>query len=413
MRLFLLAFLFIFTEAFALVKLSDEDLKKKKEGWFFNAIPLISYSTDDGFGYGARVYIYNNGKRSDKLFSYTPYMSRIYLQYYRTTKGVEYHELNFDAPYVFGSKFRIKSYIAIDKTLNENFFGIGEGCYETLLGGYQKISDVQSYLDELYNSEGKTMSKYYKYSIYKPTFSLKLYYEIINNVSVFFRYKIYKADIEFWDDKEIEIGDNKYIERKTLIKKLSPYGVDGGYVSYISLGVSYDTRDFEPNPKKGIFVKTGYKIYDNIVGSEYDFYKFFFDFRLYYSVVKNIVVAYHFDLEDVIGDAPFFEYSSLSLVGYLRNRFLDRVSLLNSFEIRWMMFGFSAGSETFDFVLVPFYDVGRVFSSLSTKEFDSTKWRSSYGASLMVVWDLATVIRFTYGLSEEGETITIDFGYIF
>ena len=88
-------------------------------------------------------------------------------------------------------------------------------------------------------------------------------------------------------------------------------GQPGEYPTALAGTIFYARHKIVEDPKKGIFVKTGYKIYDNIVGSEYDFYKFFFDFRLYYSVVKNIVVAYHFDLEDVIGDAPFFEYSSL------------------------------------------------------------------------------------------------------
>ena len=118
-------------------------------------------------------------------------------------------------------------------------------------------------------------------------------------------------------------------------------------------------------------------------------------------------------LYDVIGEAPFFEYSSLYLSGYTRNRFVDRVSMLNIFEIRFRLFGFSAGSEEFDFVLAPFFDVGKILSKLSLNEINSMRWRNSYGTSLMVVWDLATVIRFTYAISEEGNTVTIDFGYIF
>ena len=412
MILFLL-FLFIFSEVFAGVRLSEEDAKRKKEGWFFNAIPLIAYSTDDGFGYGARVYVYNNGNRKSDLFYYTPYISRFYVQYYKTTKGVEYHEINFDFPYVFGSKFRLKTYIAIDRALNENFFGFGNDCYSSLYGGYNKIDEVNEYISSLYNDKGETLTKYYRYTIYKPTFSTKLYYEIWKNIDFFMRYKVYKAEINLWDNERIEINGKEYIEKETLLAERSPYGMEGGFVSFISFGISYDTRDFEPNPKKGIYVKTGYRIYNNIIGSKYDFYKFFFDFRFYTSIFKFITLAYNFLLYDVIGEAPFFEYSSLYLSGYTRNRFVDRVSMLNIFEIRFRLFGFSVGSEEFDFVLAPFFDVGKILSKLSLNEINSMRWRNSYGTSLMVVWDLATVIRFTYAISEEGNTVTIDFGYIF
>ena len=49
-------------------RLSDEDLAKKKEGWYPTGLPLVNFSTDAGLGYGARIFGYNNGLRTDPHF---------------------------------------------------------------------------------------------------------------------------------------------------------------------------------------------------------------------------------------------------------------------------------------------------------------------------------------------------------
>jgi len=88
-------------------KLSDEDLAKKKEGWYPTGLPLVNYDSDNGFGYGVRVYMYNNGSRDEENFAYAPYKMQLYGQFYQTTNGYQYHEVNLDMPYIMGTKFRI------------------------------------------------------------------------------------------------------------------------------------------------------------------------------------------------------------------------------------------------------------------------------------------------------------------
>jgi hypothetical protein len=49
-------------------KLSEDTLKKKKEGWYPTGLPLINFSSDEGIGYGLRAYLYYNGSREDEYF---------------------------------------------------------------------------------------------------------------------------------------------------------------------------------------------------------------------------------------------------------------------------------------------------------------------------------------------------------
>src|SRR4029077_4328062 len=54
-------------------RLRDDDLARKREGGYFTGLPLANYDHDIGFGFGARVYYFDDGKRSDPFFPYTPY----------------------------------------------------------------------------------------------------------------------------------------------------------------------------------------------------------------------------------------------------------------------------------------------------------------------------------------------------
>ncbi len=107
-------------------RMSDEDLAKKREGWYPTGLPLVNFSSDTGLGYGLRLYLYNNGSKEDPAFAYTPYSLQTYIQYFATTGGWQYHEWNVDKMKVFGSDFRVKTSLVFEKKLNANYFERGE-----------------------------------------------------------------------------------------------------------------------------------------------------------------------------------------------------------------------------------------------------------------------------------------------
>lgn len=61
-------------------RLTPEDLARKNERGYVTGLPLFAFSTDIGFGFGARAYYYWNGTRDDPRFATTPYLHRIFLQ---------------------------------------------------------------------------------------------------------------------------------------------------------------------------------------------------------------------------------------------------------------------------------------------------------------------------------------------
>src|SRR5215831_14856069 len=58
-------------------KLSDEDLKDKKEGTYITGEPEFSSDPVNGFGYGVEGSLFFNGKRNDPFFAYTAYRARL------------------------------------------------------------------------------------------------------------------------------------------------------------------------------------------------------------------------------------------------------------------------------------------------------------------------------------------------
>ena len=85
------------------------NLADKNDGGYVTGLPLFAYSTDIGLGLGARVYYYWNGHPSDPRFAQTPYLYRLFLQGFASTRGVQFHWLDFDAPKIFDSPYRVRS----------------------------------------------------------------------------------------------------------------------------------------------------------------------------------------------------------------------------------------------------------------------------------------------------------------
>jgi hypothetical protein len=89
-------------------------------GWSPQGLPLFSYSTDEGFGYGARVQLVDHG---DGALS--PYRLALTAQFYQTTKDVASHFLSLDAPALFGSKFRLGAQLGFFSNRFHPYYGLG------------------------------------------------------------------------------------------------------------------------------------------------------------------------------------------------------------------------------------------------------------------------------------------------
>src|SRR5205814_9340924 len=66
-------------------RLSQEDLKNKKEGAYVTGVPDLSSDPVNGFGYGGQGSLFLNGKRTDPFFAFSSYRAKIDLVLFNTT----------------------------------------------------------------------------------------------------------------------------------------------------------------------------------------------------------------------------------------------------------------------------------------------------------------------------------------
>ncbi|MCE9501546.1 MAG: DUF5982 domain-containing protein, partial [Leptospira sp.] len=265
-------------------RISVKDAEKKKEGWYPTGLPLVNSDPNTGVGFGARVLLFNNGNKSDPFFEYTPYRTRIFAQYFNTTKNYQYHWLSLDAPYVFNTKWRVRSDAIYESNPVALFFGLGAQSLNTL--SYRPFNDPNQPLktntrfgdteDALgyarpanpneiqYNENAQlnsfisqnapvraqqvTDKKYYRYDNKTPQFSTSAEHSFFGgtvrtvggvrfakNIINFFDGEIYNARGIFPYNTAVSEGTFPVVQGKTKLKQdcenKKIRGCDGGFVN--------------------------------------------------------------------------------------------------------------------------------------------------------------------------------------
>ena len=411
-------------------RLSDEDLAKKIEGWYPTGLPLVNYDSDNGFGYGVRAYLYNNGTRDDEYFAYAPYKMQLYGQFYQTTNGYQYHEINLDMPYIFGTKFRIITSIAYDKKINANYFGQGADTakgkltlFTTYPTAFERFDTYQDYLD--YADKDERYLKYYNYKYTKPSYFLNVYRDITQNLKFLIGLEVKKVTINTWSGKKFD-GTS---QETTLLEQLQPLGYDGGWSNFARAGIYYDTRDYEPDPKTGYLIDYAFEISDNTLGSDYDFTRHTVQLQYYLPLLQSLTLALRAGYTDANGDTPFFELgyfgfslnrrtglgNNRTLRGYREQRFVGPTMTVANAELRWKFAEANPWGQNFQFKITAFYDVGNVYDK-AADPFTHPRfgdYHQGYGGGLVIAWNMATIVHFYYGMSKEDSSVSVDFSHTF
>ncbi|PJZ68076.1 peptide-binding protein [Leptospira perolatii] len=450
-----------------------KDLAKKKEGWFPTGLPLINSDPNTGIGYGLRVYMFNNGKKDNPLFEYTPYRVRFFAQYFNTTKNAQYHWVSLDVPYIADTQWRIRADFIMDFNPNTLYFGVGESSLKNLSyleknqpgGPYRSNS---TFADQERNFTywrpggpgdpvelaGRDYSgfpqqpgfvvtdrMYNRYNIEIPQLNLSTERSFLGGtVRLVAGARLSKARVQTFDGKWVHAVDPTYGDfdlkapnAKTRLTEDAEagkiLGFNGGFVNNLRIGMVYDTRDFEPDPNQGIFAEATYERSTKGIGSDFNYQKYFTQARFFYSpfpkVFEKLVLAGRFAFGVTDGDAPFFEYRNLwgteglitglgglrTLRGYKQDRFVGRAMGWGNIEVRWKFAETTAGSQHFAFNLVPFMDFGRVWDDEHKAGLKDYKY--SKGLGLRVAWNQSTIIMMDYAASKEDKQLFINFSHAF
>jgi outer membrane protein assembly factor BamA len=421
--------------------LGSEELSNKPEGGYATGLPLVNYDSNTGWGFGARGYFYFDGERSDPRFAYTPYLYRVFLQAFATTGGYQFHWLDLDARNVFGSAFTLRGALIFQRNIDQHYFGVGSRSMQRLSfsgaeRSYRRHDEYQAALDGV-DADGVTRSRYDSYLLTQPMALLSVERPLLRGLlrpmlGVALSYN----DIEDYTGDRIDVEvDGREVRATQASSRLSEdcaagliAGCDGGWNNFLRLGVAFDTRDFEPDPNRGVLLDAALDLGSGVLGSGYDWARLLLAARSYLSLLPNhtdLVLATRATFVLQSRDTPFFGMNWLpymedprqglgglrTLRGYKQDRFVGPVMTLFNAELRWTFARGPLLGQRFAWMVVPFVDLGRVDDRVADVALRGMK--ADLGLSLRAAWNLATIITVEYARSDEDAGIYVNFNHIF
>jgi hypothetical protein len=449
---------------------SDEELLKKREGWFVTGIGGPFSDPNAGSGFGGRVNLFYNGTKDDPFFPYTPYRHRFFLNLSNTTKNAQFHQIDWDAPYFLDTQWRVRANMILDSNPNNLYFGIGEKTLEPL--SYKDRNDPAGPLrtnatfpetqealgyrrdprgpNEVMYIDGRipntlltqnypglqnqkvTDRMYNRYGLSNTQANLSAEKSFFNGlVRTVWGARFSRAIVTTFDGtlqraRDPYFGNTDFsflnvdiptVQAKTKVTEDAEngkiIGLKGGYVNLLRVGVVYDSRNYEPDPTKGIFAELTHERSNKAWGSNYEFNRTFASLRYFYSpfpnVFKKFVIAGRFAMVQTRGNAPFFEYRNMwgtesglsglggrtTLRGFMQDRFVGPVMGFGNLELRYRIF--EVGAFTFD--IAPLFDFGRPWDKL--KDVGLKDYKYSHGLGIRIIWSQSTVIYLEWARSRE------------
>lgn len=418
-------------------RLSDADLARKSEAGHITGFPLFAYSVDFGFGGGARGYYFWNGRRGDPRFAETPYLHRVFLQVFASTKGVQFHWLDYDGPRLFDTAYRPRAQLVFARNTDANYFGLDDDNRRLRFPGaantFDNYDDYAAAQQQV--ASGVAYTKYDQVDVLRPSL-------IASVERSFFRERVRVlagagfsyARIRDYTGTQVRAVDAGMDTTATMAPTRfredcdagEVVGCSGGRDNYVRVGISYDTRDFEPDPNSGVFLDAELDAGTVVLGSEYDYARILVAARGFWSPFSTDLVfaGRVFGVLQSEG-TPFFTMNILpftedprfglgghrTMRGFRQDRFVDHVMTAASAEVRWTFARTTLRRQKLAFIVAPFFDVGRAFDDLGALTVRG--FRPSAGGALRVSWNLSTLVTFDYGICAEGSGFYVNFGHMF
>jgi Outer membrane protein/protective antigen OMA87 len=86
-------------------------------------------------------------------------------------------------------------------------------------------------------------------------------------------------------------------------------GFDGGWDNAVKLGLTFDTRDFEPDPSAGVMLQAVGRLSSEALGSTFNYEQVTFSGRGFHNLLgdsERLILAGRITYEMQFGDVPFY-----------------------------------------------------------------------------------------------------------
>jgi len=205
-------------------------------------------------------------------------------------------------------------------------------------------------------------------------------------------------------------------------------GFDGGWDNALKIGLTFDTRDFEPDPATGVMLQAVGRVSSEVLGSEFDYQQFTVSGRGFHNLLGDsgrLILAGRLTYVMQFGDVPFYSAPTIpftdgdqdglgghaTMRGFVTHRFVGDAATYANGELRWSFAEKMLWGQHLRFMLVPFVDTGRVFDSIGDTTFKD--WKFDGGIGFRLAWNLSTVVSFDYARSGEGSMFYMELGHQF
>jgi outer membrane protein assembly factor BamA len=91
---------------------------------------------------------------------------------------------------------------------------------------------------------------------------------------------------------------------------------------------------------------------------------------------------------------------------------MSRVMTFNNLELRYRFAQINVLKQHFAFVAVPFVDAGGVWDKISNIS-NFNNYRVSEGLGLRIAWNVNTILRFDYAISQEDKQFFFNLSHAF
>lgn len=330
-------------------------------------LPIISYDTDAGLGYGAKAFFLNHLKLNES-FDVVLFNSTKGERWYRFLFSIPDFELRQGKIYPFS----LDLLVDYDKWIKNSFFGIGNN---------SKFENREYYAREPFELS-LTASRGFT-----QTF-------------------VGQFGVRFRSTRNFNFEDSN--NSNSIIKLPDDINPDNAKSLSLFLNLRYDTRNSFINPSRGIVAQAESEFSPMFAFTNLSFTRLGLTLQSYSKLFyPPTILALRFNFQNIYGNIiPIQNLLSLggnqTLRGFPQDRFLDKISAVANAELRFPIYWRFGG--------VAGIDLGRVWNKNSEIGFTGWHMNSNFGLRFYME---TFIVRLDVGVSCEATGFYFNFGQIF
>lgn len=346
-------------------------------------LPIFYYSANTGWNYGARLHWADYQRR--------PYRYKVTVHTLHSTRNRSDSYVQWKVPRISDTGFGVVLLLSDRRDIRVRYYGRGNA-----------TEKVDAYTDP--ESPRFRDENYYYYVLEQPSLVFTLVRHLHEPVSLSLVFGMASTTVS-------PRGDRCYYRDAG-----TPGGVRDGETGSVGARLTWDSRDDDTVPKRGVFHEWSYETSRNsflgLFFEEIDFRRYTITDARYVPVTERLNLAQRAVFEVLKGDIPLYAYGEIggakrikglgggdALRGYDTQRFTDNVRFFTNTEVRYRVGSHRFYRQYLEWNGVLFFDTGRVWRNID--ELSLSGLHCSGGAGLRIYWNTDFVIRFSIAVSPE------------